>query len=50
LLEGDALDQPLAGLPRDQTADFKIIANLPYAISTPWMDAVLSGRCRPGWC
>ena len=43
LLEGDALDQPLAGLPRDQTADFKIIANLPYAISTPWMDAVLSG-------
>ncbi len=22
---------------------FKIVANLPYAISTPWMDAVLSG-------
>ncbi len=23
--------------------DFKIVANLPYAISTPWLDAVLSG-------
>ncbi|RXK56125.1 ribosomal RNA small subunit methyltransferase A [Oleiharenicola lentus] len=25
------------------TKPFKIVANLPYAISTPWMDAVLSG-------
>ncbi len=25
------------------TKSFKIVANLPYAISTPWMDAVLSG-------
>jgi 16S rRNA (adenine1518-N6/adenine1519-N6)-dimethyltransferase len=23
--------------------DFKIVANLPYAIATPWLDAVLSG-------
>lgn len=29
------------------TADFKIIANLPYAISTPWLEAVLSGPLRP---
>ena len=44
LQEGDALDDPLAGLPvAIATGGFKIIANLPYAISTPWMDAVLQG-------
>jgi 16S rRNA (adenine1518-N6/adenine1519-N6)-dimethyltransferase len=44
LLESDAVEAPLAGLPAERAASgFKIIANLPYAISTPWMDAVLSG-------
>ncbi|HKB90298.1 MAG TPA: 16S rRNA (adenine(1518)-N(6)/adenine(1519)-N(6))-dimethyltransferase RsmA [Opitutaceae bacterium] len=43
LLEGDAVEHPLAGLVPEKTNAFKIIANLPYAISTPWMDAVLSG-------
>jgi 16S rRNA (adenine1518-N6/adenine1519-N6)-dimethyltransferase len=43
LLEGDAMEHPLAGLPSDRAAHFKIVANLPYAISTPWMDAVLGG-------
>lgn len=44
LRAGDAMEQPLAGLPAERAAaGFKIIANLPYAISTPWMDAVLSG-------
>jgi 16S rRNA (adenine1518-N6/adenine1519-N6)-dimethyltransferase len=43
LLEGDAMDHPLAGLPPERWDRFKIVANLPYAISTPWMDAVLSG-------
>lgn len=59
LLEGDAMEHPLAGLPQAGRAqgeagqvsdpssgaavDFKIVANLPYAISTPWMDSVLSG-------
>lgn len=53
LMEGDALEYPLAGLPTEGVADaggggrgridYKIVANLPYAISTPWMDAVLSG-------
>ncbi len=44
LMEGDALDQPSAGLPSGKAASgFKIVANLPYAISTPWMDAVLEG-------
>ncbi|PXA03256.1 ribosomal RNA small subunit methyltransferase A [Coraliomargarita sinensis] len=43
LTEGDCLDFPLAGLPSAQSDDFKIVANLPYAVSTPWMEAVLSG-------
>jgi len=44
LLEGDALDHPRAGLPDPAAASgFQVVANLPYAISTPWMDAILSG-------
>ena len=68
LLEGDAVEHPLAGLsslwagcphpassarPRGEgtptttnqsaRSDFKIVANLPYAIATPWLDAVLAG-------
>jgi 16S rRNA (adenine1518-N6/adenine1519-N6)-dimethyltransferase len=57
LLEGDAVDHPLAGLSSagiwpasshrhpadDPSFNFKIVANLPYAIATPWLDAVLSG-------
>ncbi len=40
LVVGDALDTPLGDLPAD-VQDFKIVANLPYAISTPWMASVL---------
>ena len=45
LLEGDAVDQPLAGFKPMEAPPrpFKIVANLPYAISTPWMDEVLGG-------
>ncbi len=44
LLEGDAIDQPLAGFdPVATSRPFKVVANLPYAISTPWMDEVLGG-------
>ncbi len=44
LMEGDAVEHPLAALPADKAAaGFKVVANLPYAISTPWMDAVFSG-------
>jgi 16S rRNA (adenine1518-N6/adenine1519-N6)-dimethyltransferase len=46
LLEGDAVAHPLAALPlTDGTAGrgFKIVANLPYAIATPWLDEVLAG-------
>lgn len=43
LVEGDAVELPLAGMPPERIAASKVVANLPYAISTPWMDAVLSG-------
>ena len=50
LLEGDAVEHPLAGLdpggsppPTGAKSAFKIVANLPYAIATPWLDAVLGG-------
>ena len=43
LAEGDAVELPLAGLPAPRAAGCKVVANLPYAISTPWMDAILSG-------
>ena len=36
---GEGTPPTADGLPRP----FKVVANLPYAISTPWMDAVLSG-------
>jgi 16S rRNA (adenine1518-N6/adenine1519-N6)-dimethyltransferase len=41
LLEADAMEHPVADIPSD--LPFKVVANLPYAISTPWMDAVLDG-------
>ena len=42
LLEADAMDFPRAGLPDDETHHrFKVVANLPYAISTPWMESML---------
>lgn len=41
LTEADAMDAPLAGFQGE--GDFKIVANLPYAISTPWMEKILAG-------
>ena len=45
LLRGDAVEHPLAGLETagPAAAACKVVANLPYAIATPWLDAVLSG-------
>ena len=44
LIEGDCLEHPRASLPEKHTkTGFKIVANLPYAVATPWMDAILSG-------
>lgn len=49
LLEGDAVEQPLAGFdPVAAARPYKIVANLPYAIATPWLDAVLSGPLPTG--
>lgn len=42
LKEGDALDHPTGNAPQD--VEYKIVANLPYAISTPWLDKVLHGH------
>jgi len=44
LIEGDCLKYPRANLPEEQArANFKVVANLPYSVSTPWVDAILSG-------
>ena len=44
LTEGDCLKYPRANLPEEQArSGFKVVANLPYTVSTPWMDAILSG-------
>lgn len=53
LMDGDAVEHPLAGLSAAANAgdlrtatngrDVKVVANLPYAIATPWLDGVLSG-------
>ncbi|MCH6258973.1 16S rRNA (adenine(1518)-N(6)/adenine(1519)-N(6))-dimethyltransferase RsmA [Puniceicoccaceae bacterium K14] len=43
LTKGDALDYPLGEIP-ESVSSYKIVANLPYAISTPWMAAVLERR------
>jgi len=46
LLNADAVKHPLAGIPLDGQP-FKIVANLPYAIATPWMDGVLKQAQLP---
>ncbi len=44
LHEGDAVDAPKAALPdAEAAAGFKVVANLPYAITSPWMDALMEG-------
>lgn len=43
LEEADAVESPLAGLPR-AAGGFKVVANLPYAISSPWMERICLGQ------
>lgn len=43
VINADAVDMPLGAMP-PEISEFKIVSNLPYAISTPWLDRVLSGR------
>jgi 16S rRNA (adenine1518-N6/adenine1519-N6)-dimethyltransferase len=40
LLEGDAVHHPRAELPAT-IHSFKVVANLPYAITSPWIEAML---------
>jgi 16S rRNA (adenine1518-N6/adenine1519-N6)-dimethyltransferase len=43
LVTEDCLKKPLGSLMDEkQTSDFKIVANLPYAVATPWLEGVLS--------
>ncbi len=44
LTEGDCLVHPRASLHQQRAAvGFKVVANLPYAISTPWLEKILAG-------
>jgi 16S rRNA (adenine1518-N6/adenine1519-N6)-dimethyltransferase len=44
LVDADAVKLPLGPLPENKN-DFYVVANLPYAISSPWLEAVLgTGR------
>lgn len=45
LIAGDAVAYPLARIAPD--CECKVVANLPYAISTPWMDALLNQPTLP---
>jgi 16S rRNA (adenine1518-N6/adenine1519-N6)-dimethyltransferase len=46
LMQGDAIDAPLGLLPAT-VSSFKIVANLPYAISTPWFAKILQSPNLP---
>jgi 16S rRNA (adenine1518-N6/adenine1519-N6)-dimethyltransferase len=41
LLEADAVKSPTGNLPPE--TEFSIVANLPYAITSPWLEAILDG-------
>ena len=45
LMQGDAVEHPLADLA--EGTPFKVVANLPYAISSPWMEAIFSHNPLP---
>ena len=46
LIKGDAVKKPLAQLP-EGVNDFAVVANLPYAISSPWMESLLHTQRIP---
>ncbi|MCC5807656.1 MAG: ribosomal RNA small subunit methyltransferase A [Opitutales bacterium] len=43
LLCGDAVQHPLGTLRPPHGEPFSVVANLPYAITSPWIEALLSG-------
>jgi 16S rRNA (adenine1518-N6/adenine1519-N6)-dimethyltransferase len=46
LTEGDAVKQPTGSLKITENT-FRIVANLPYAISSPWLESILGGKKIP---
>ena len=47
LTHGDAVKLPLASLPEEQT-NYAVVANLPYAISSAWLESLLATERLPG--
>ena len=46
IVNGDAVKFPIASIPKE-VSDYKIVSNLPYAISSAWMDNLLSCKKLP---
>lgn len=46
LINGDAVKNPVGNLP-DEVDEFAVVANLPYAISSPWMESLLNSKKIP---
>ena len=46
LIQGDAVKEPLGTIPED-SLEYLVVANLPYAISSAWMEALLATRQIP---
>ena len=46
LTRGDAVKQPLGSLP-ESVSEYSIVANLPYAISSAWLESVLNTERLP---
>lgn len=46
LIQGDAVKEPLGSIPQD-CLEYLVVANLPYAISSAWMEALLATRQIP---
>ena len=46
LINGDAVKNPVGSLP-DEVNEFAVVANLPYAISPPWMESLLNSNKIP---
>ncbi len=42
-LHGDAVENPIGTLQTAFDESFSVVANLPYAITSPWMEALLAG-------
>ena len=49
LTEKDAVKNPLGSIPLE-CPDYMVVANLPYAISSAWMEALLATRQIPRRC